>query len=109
MLTINYCFLGLLVFGSIRLLQRRMVGVAVCNAVFFGEILYFISIGIIWGSSLSRSVSMSIAAATGVGNAGLSPQLVCGYPLIALAALNLARWRLHRQKPQDTIDAVTSP
>ena len=100
MTAINICFLGMLVVGSVCLLRAKMLGVALCNVVFAGEILYFISLGFLWGPPFSRNVamSMSIAGATGVGNMGLGAQLLCGYPLIALVGLNLARRALNRQR-----------
>jgi hypothetical protein len=99
MTAINVCFLCMLVVGSIYLLRTRMFGVAVCNAVFAGEILYFISLSVLWHSAFSKNVSMSlsIAGATGVGNMALAAQLICGYPLIALCGLNLARRALNQQ------------
>ena len=100
MFATNICFLGLLGFGGFYLLRRRMLGVTVCNVVFVAEILYFGIIGFLWGP-LPRPISMSVAAATGVGNMGLGPQLVSSYPLIALVCLNAARWRLKRQRPED--------
>ena len=99
MASINVALLALLIFGGIYLLQLRTLGVAVCNGVFVAEILYFIALGSLWGSG--TSVSRSVAAATGVGSTGLGPQLICGYPLIALICLNLARQRLNRHKPSD--------
>lgn len=92
MTAINLCFLGFLVLGSVYLLKPRMLGVVVCNAVFITEILYFLSGGMFfWGPAVPRSISMSVAAATGIGNMGLGPQLVSAYPLFALVGLNLAR------------------
>lgn len=92
MTAINVCFLGLLVMGGFYLLRPRMLGVALCNAVFISEILYFLSISLFfWGPALPKNVSISIAAATGVGNMGLGPQLISAYPLFALRGLNLAR------------------
>ena len=97
MTMVNLVLLTLLIFGGIRLLQLRTLGVVLCNAVFAAEITYFMAIGILWNAtSSSRSVSMSIAAATGVGSMGLSPQLICGYPLLAFIFLNLARRRLQK-------------
>jgi len=90
----NFVFLALLVFGGIRLLQLRTLGVIVCNGVFVAEILYFMSLGFLWSSAFPTTVSMSVAGATGVGSMGVSPQLLCGYPLVALISLNLARRRL---------------
>lgn len=94
MTTVNLLFLTFLVFGGIRLLQLRTLGIAVCNVVFAAEIAYFMALGILWGAAFPPSVSRSIAAATGVGSMGLSPQVICGYPLLALIFLNLARRRL---------------
>lgn len=91
--TVNLVLLTLLIFGGIRFLQLRTLGVGLCNAIFAAEIAYFMTLGILW-RVVSPSVSMSIAAATGVGSMGLSPQLICGYPLVALIFLNLARRRL---------------
>ena len=92
MTAVNVCFLGLLILGGFYLLKPRMLGVAVCNAVFISEILYFLSISLFFaGPTVPRNISMSIAAATGVGNMGLSPQLISAYPLFALGGLNLAR------------------
>jgi hypothetical protein len=90
MASINLCFLALLVVGSVRLFQLRPSGVTICNAVFVGELIYFLGIAFLW-SALPRPVSMGLAAATGVGDMGLSPQLISGYPFVALICLNLAR------------------
>src|SRR5882762_162528 len=87
---INLCFLALLVVGGIHLFRLRPSGVTICNAVFVGEIIYFFVIGFLW-SALPRPLSMGVAAATGVGNMGISPQVISGYPLVALICLNLAR------------------
>jgi len=92
MTTVNIVLLTFLIFGGIRLLQLRTLGVVVCNAVFAGEIAYFIAVSILWFPA--NHLSMSIAAATGIGSMGLSPQLICGYPVVALIFLNLARRRL---------------
>ena len=98
--TVNLVLLTLLAFAGIKLLQLRTLGVVVCNAVFATEIAYFMTLGILWRAAPSPSVSMSIAAATGVGSMGLSPQLICGYPLVALIFLNLARRQLHGSRMQ---------
>jgi len=93
MVATNFILLALLILGGIRLLQLKTQGVVVCNAVFVAEIVYFVALGFLW-SAVPPSLSMSVAAATGVGSMGLSPQLICGYPLVALVCLNLARQRL---------------
>lgn len=87
---INMCFFALLVVGGVHLFKLRPSGVTISNVVFIGEIIYFPVIGFMW-SALPRTFSMGLAAATGVGNMGISPQLICGYPFVALICLNLAR------------------
>jgi hypothetical protein len=94
MVATNFILLALLVLGGIRLLQLKAQGVVLCNGVFVAEIVYFIALGFLWGVP-PPSLSVSVAAATGVGSMGLSPQLICGYPLVALVCLNLARPRLN--------------
>ena len=98
---INLCFLALLVVGGIHLFRLRPSGVTICNTVFVGEIIYFFVIGFLW-SALPRPVSMGVAAATGIGNMGISPQVISGYPLVALICLNLAgrkRTKAHAATP----------
>jgi hypothetical protein len=85
----DFVLLALLIFGGILLLQLRTLGVTVCNGVFVAEIVSFIAIAFLWSSDFSTSVSMSVAAATGVGGIGTSPQLMCGYPIVGLVFLNL--------------------
>jgi hypothetical protein len=92
---INLCFLALLVVGGAHLFQLRPSGVTICNAVFAGEIFYFLVIGFLW-HALPRPVSMGLAAATGVGSMGIGPQLISGYPLVAFICLNLARRKRER-------------
>ena len=77
--------------------MRRIV-----NAVFVGEVLYFLALGFLWSL---LPVSSGVGAATGVGNMGLSPQLISGYPLVALIFLNLAR----RKRRQTTNTTMASP
>jgi hypothetical protein len=85
---INLCFLALLVVGGVHLFRLWPSGVTMCNVVFVGEIIYFLTIGFFWSA---LPVTSGVASATGVGNMGLSPQLISGYPLVALICLNLAR------------------
>src|SRR5260221_12554129 len=42
---------------------------------------------------------MSIAAARGIGNVGLAPQLLSLYPVWVLVLLNLAYWRMGKAEP----------
>lgn len=99
---INLCFLVLLSLGGAHLFRLRPSGVTICNAVFVGEVLYFLALGFLWSL---LPVSSGVGAATGVGNMGLSPQLISGYPLVALIFLNLAR----RKRRQTTNTTMASP
>jgi hypothetical protein len=93
MAAMNVCVLGSLVLGGIYLLKLKNIGVTICNVVFIAEIVYFFGTAVFWMWPFSRAINMSAASATGVGDFGLSPQLIFGYPLIPLVGLNLARWR----------------
>src|ERR1700722_9372084 len=92
----NLIFLSLLVVGAARLLKLRPLGVTLCNFLFVSEIIYFMGIGLLWSVLPQAS---GIAEATGVGNMGVSPQVISGYPLIALVFLNLPR-RKRTKTPQ---------
>jgi hypothetical protein len=88
MTAMNYMFLGLLILAGVLLWRRKAAGVLICNVVFVAEILYFLAIGYLWG--VGTAFSNSVGAATGVGNTGLEPQLICGYPLLGIVFLNIA-------------------
>jgi hypothetical protein len=88
MFFINIGFLTLLLIAAIHLFHLRPTGVTICNIVFVGELSYFLAIGLLW---FYLSNPSGIAGATGIGNMGVSPQVICGYPLVALVCLNLAR------------------
>ena len=103
MAAMNACFLAALVLGGICLLQLKNLGVTICNVVFVAEIVYFFGLAVLWSSAFPQAISMSAASATGVGDMGLSPQLICGYPLIALFGLNVARW--YRDRESRTVQA----
>ena len=89
MTAMNYLFVALLILCGVFLWRRHAAGVLICNVVFVAEILYFLAIGYLWG--VGTAFSNSVGAATGVGNTGLEPQLICGYPLLGLVCLNIAR------------------
>jgi hypothetical protein len=69
--------------------------VKVCNILFVAEIVYFVCISL-WSNS-------SIAAATGVGNLGITVNLLTGYPIVALIGLNLENRRLRQFAPTETV------
>jgi hypothetical protein len=104
MASINAVFLAMLVVASVHLFRLKPSGITICNAVFVGEMIYFFLIGFLWFAS-PKPVSMGVGAATGIGNTGLSPQLISAYPLVALVCLNVARWK--RAKTHSIITAAT--
>lgn len=107
MMVANICFLGLLAFGGVYLWRLNSLGVTICNITFVTEIVYFPSLGLLWAPPIPKAISMSIAAATGVANVGISTHIFCGYPLIALICLNLARRRLGRSdKPLAAVPEI---
>jgi hypothetical protein len=100
----NLIFQSFLVVGAIQLFKLRPSGVTICNFLFVGEVVYFLGIGLLWSALPNTS---GVAAATGVGNMGVSPQILCGYPLIGLICLNLARRK--QAKTQQIASVSVSP
>jgi cbb3-type cytochrome oxidase subunit 1 len=98
MTAINLIFIGVLLFAGIQLLQLRAEAVRISNWLFLCMIMYE---AVLLLDSLfldpGAALSMSISAAYGIGNMGIAPQVLTGYPIIALIALNLAR-RKHRSR-----------
>jgi len=109
MTVINLVFLGLLALSGFLLLKADRRALLVCNLLFTAEILYWIGfpvLGLYLGLFLKNrawigGLSTSMAGAFGIGNMGTAPQMLSGYPLIALPALNLAFRRLPRPVAPD--------
>jgi hypothetical protein len=98
---INLLFLLALLAGSGFLWRLKRAGLTICNAVFALEILYFVGDAlldiILWMVGGKPALfAHGLAAAGGTGNMGIGPQLLTGYPIIALIALNIAYRKLHR-------------
>jgi hypothetical protein len=53
-------------------------------------------------SDWAHGLSISIAAARGIGNIGLGPQFLSLYPVWALVLLNLAYWHTRKPEPSDS-------
>jgi hypothetical protein len=100
MTSVNLVFLAVLGFTGVRLLQLRRIAVKVCNILFVAAIVYFLCIP--WGI-FPRDIDLSIAAATGVGNMGISVNLFTGYPIFALIGLNLANRRFQSPTAAETV------
>ena len=101
---INALFLlGLFLSGYWLILIRRR-GAVFSNYVFSTEILFFVLsswVALILAMSrnaTAASVGMSLGAVAGIGNMGTVLQLLTGYPVIALVALNLARRHVDRNR-----------
>ena len=92
MTTMNIAYLLLLVLAGFWLIGLQRKGYILSLFVFSAEIAYFLVIG-----ALSVALSdRSISGAYGIGNMGLAPQLITGYPLIALFAVIVAVRKLRK-------------
>ena len=90
---INLAFLAGLVFLGIALLRLSPNAVVLCNWLFGAEILNVFLLGAMWAGT-PNPLNYEIAAATGIGNMGISPQSVTWYPVIATIVLNITwYWR----------------
>jgi len=100
---INLLFLIALAGGSAFLWRVGRRGLLICNIVFTGEILYFLAtcafevLSGFAGGQIAL-VGDSMATVAGTGDMGISPQVLSGYPIIALIALNVAYRKLPRAK-----------
>jgi len=100
---VNLLFLIALVAGSRFLWRVGRRGLLGCNIVFTGEILYFLGTGAFelfsgFAGGEIALIGLSMAAAGGTGDMGIGPQLLTGYPIIALIVLNIAYRKLHRRE-----------
>ena len=97
---LNLIFVSVLVFAGILLLRADLRGVRLSNWLFATEIAYWLltsTLGLFLTMSHRPTLSvlgLSMGAVGGIGNMGISPQILTGYPIIALVALNLLRKRL---------------
>jgi hypothetical protein len=57
----------------LQLLKLRALGVTLCNFLSVSEVLYFVGIGLLW---FTLPDAGGVAAASGVGNMGVSPQII---------------------------------
>lgn len=89
---INACFLAMLAGSSWHLFHFRHTGVSLLSLTLKLELLYWLVMSFAW--FLPVPFGMSAAAATGIGNMGIAPQLFIAYPVTALLAL----WILKRLK-----------
>ena len=100
---INLFFLIALLAGSRFLWRLERRGLWICNIVFAGEIMYFLvdvafSLFSQFAGGEIALVGFSMATVAGTGDMGINAQLLTGYPIIALIALNIAYRKLHRRE-----------
>ena len=104
LVTINAVFLLAIFLTGYWLILIRRRGAVFSNYVFSMEILFWVLSSLISlrlamsGNATAVSVGMSLGAVEGIGNMGTALQLLTGYPLIALVALNLARRHVDRNR-----------
>jgi hypothetical protein len=100
---INLLFLLALLTGSAFLWRLQRRGLWICNIVFGGEILYIFATdllivpSIFVGGKLAL-FDLALGATAGTGDMGINAQVLTGYPIIALIALNIAYRKLHRHE-----------
>lgn len=97
MTIINLVFLSILVITGVRLCRRDVAAVRICNWLFGAEILYFFLIAAFW-IMLPEPLAKGVAGASGGGDMGIAPQILTGYPVIAIIALNLAARRISSKR-----------
>jgi len=99
-IVIHLALLGALILGSIFVWKLGRLGLAICNSVFAAEIVYFLGGSLIIMPLLtllggkSCLFGDSLGATAGIGDMGILPQVLTGYPIIALIVLNLAYRKL---------------
>lgn len=101
MTSINLIFLCLLICAGVLLLRFRLSGITFCIVVFAAEICYLLHPFFIGGTSWFKDVG-----AEGMGNVGLVPQILTGYPVVGLIILFLVRRNLRRDPEARSIGAV---
>ncbi len=97
--SINLIFLIILVIAGLLLLRARRQGVRLSNVLFIAMIVYVLDpfyLGL-----FGEAFRSSMAATAGTGGVGITLQIVTGYPLICLIALNLAARKLPKPAPAD--------
>ncbi len=94
------CVLALL-YAGVCLWQVQRRGVIISNALFVFEIVYFvgsswIGLALAMAGGKAATIGHSMSAVGGTGNMGTAPQIITGYPAIALIVLNIAYRAMNR-------------
>jgi len=96
------CYIGLITSG-IQFIRLKTNLLILFIGILIFEFLYFFSIGTLW---LSPRIGMSIAAATGVANGGLAPQIFTLFPIWASI---LAIWATRKISKKPTLATEVVP
>jgi hypothetical protein len=85
----NLVFLGLLSLAAVRLFRMEYRGVALLALTLKCELVYFFLGALFW--LIPAPIGMSAGRATGIGNMGISPQIIIAYPITGLIAIWILR------------------
>ena len=91
------CYLLIIACG-IALIQSRLNWSIILSGVLIFEVIYLLSIGLLWSRLDS---SMSVAAATGVANGGLMFQVFILFPIWAPLILKWAKKKIAQETPSN--------
>ena len=81
----NIAILTVLAVAAVLLLRLKANAVRVNNWLFGSFVVYFLAdVFVPWGP-----FDVAVGVTGGVGNMGIAPMIITGYPLICLVALNL--------------------
>ena len=81
MTAINFLFLSALAYASLLLWRLRPRGLILSLVIFVTETFYFFAGGVIW--AFHGPFSRAVAGASGIGDMGIAPQILTGYPVVA--------------------------
>jgi hypothetical protein len=102
---IGFVFVSLTLLSGFFLWQTGPPTLRFCNWLFGSQLAYWVGSSMLVvmlvtsKSEWAHRFVMSIAAARGIGNVGLAPQLLSLYPVWVLVLLNLAYWRMGKAEP----------
>jgi hypothetical protein len=105
-LTCVACYVLLIRFG-IQFVRHDLRHTEAFRQLMVFEVLYFLSIGLLW--LLPDKIGMSIAAATGVANGGLMFQAFLLFPFWSPAAISKARKDVEKHSSNNTSEGICQP
>lgn len=99
---LDFVCLVVLLLSSLFLWRLRQSGRLISNILFTFELLELmippaLSVKLVEDGGNSAVIGDSIARATGIAGGGMMPQMIVGYPIIALIFLNIAYHCLNQQ------------